>query len=316
MSFSEKIKLTRQLEVKRLEEIIYKEIDIKELQIILLELIKNKSPNNFTRHLLVNYPNIYLNVERAISEENLSTVKFMEKVYRIINQDRFSLTEVVKCNICKTNELKFHSYPLGYGYKSYTNLSCPSCNKVGGLCRFIRKYGEEIGEEKYKNYLNLKKGQLGLQWFVDKFGDEGETKYEEYWSYNFSQRKRINYSKISQELFWKIYNNLPEHLKQKTMFAELNKEKRLNLNKHDKIIFGDKKRVCFFMDFCIGKSFCIEFDGKYWHKESEDKDLRKDIIIESKGYKIIRIKEEEYLKNKEEITNKCLNTLREFYDFD
>ena len=64
------------------------------------------------------------------------------------------------------------------------------------------------------------------------------------------------YSKISQELFWSIYDQLPQNLKEKCYFAELNKE------------FGTKINFKgYFYDFVISNiKFCIEFNGDYWHR--------------------------------------------------
>lgn len=74
----------------------------------------------------------------------------------------------------------------------------------------------------------------------------------------------------------------------------------------DKLFFGDKKRVCFYLDFSIGKQINIEFDGTYFHKNSKIIDDKRQKIIESKGYKVLRIMEEEYKKDKIAILRKCL----------
>lgn len=67
------------------------------------------------------------------------------------------------------------------------------------------------------------------------------------------------YSPISQEVFWKIYDKLPEDLKEHVYFAELNKE----FGKYDK-----ENSKYYFYDFVIVKDnlkFCIEYNGDFYH---------------------------------------------------
>jgi len=61
-----------------------------------------------------------------------------------------------------------------------------------------------------------------------------------------------NYSQISQELFWHIYNKLPKFIQKECHFAELNTEY--------------KKYSPFTLDFFVSRlNYCIEFQGDYWH---------------------------------------------------
>jgi hypothetical protein len=65
------------------------------------------------------------------------------------------------------------------------------------------------------------------------------------------------YSKVSQKLFWNIYNKLPESLKNHVYFAELNKE------------FGKRTETgYYYYDFCIPSiKYCIEYHGTYYHAD-------------------------------------------------
>lgn len=53
----------------------------------------------------------------------------------------------------------------------------------------------------------------------------------------------------------------------------------------------------------------IEYDGDYWHKDKKDIDKKRDSFLKSKGYKILRILDSEYRKNKGIILNECINFL-------
>lgn len=316
-SFKETIKQTRQKELDNLEMVDFQPLPFDTIrQFLINKLVHEKrSPNNLTRHLLVKHPNEYLNILNAVSEEVLTTDKFMERVYRIVESDKLPLNEKVVCENC-SEELKYYSYRCGYGYKKHTSKLCKRCNKKGSRIRFIRKHGEIEGNKRYEEWRKKQKGSLSLQWFKDKHGDElGEAKYNEYWQFNFSQRSQLPYSKISQELFWSIYEKLDEQQRNKTMFAELKREKRLNLNKEDKIIFGDDKRVCMFIDFCVSNQIVIEFDGDFWHEKTKEQDRKKTLIMENKGYKVLRVKECDFKENRELTVNRCLDFIRDNYEY-
>jgi hypothetical protein len=125
-------------------------------------------------------------------------------------------------------------------------------------------------------------------------------------------------SKISQELFWRIYDMLPEDLKQSCYFDSLNKE------------FGAQdinNNIYYFYDFVItSKKICIEFNGDYWHAnpkfyESTEivqntlvadiwkKDKAKMKFVESLGFIPITIWENDYLTNKQKIINDIIERI-------
>jgi very-short-patch-repair endonuclease len=115
-----------------------------------------------------------------------------------------------------------------------------------------------------------------------------------------------SYSKVSQELFWEIYNHLPEELKEHTHFGELNSEYRVMYNK--------EKRRNYFYDFCITSlKLIIEFDGAYWHslKGAKERDAHKQKIIEDLGFKVIRVNELDYYEDKEKLIDYCVDKVFE-----
>jgi G:T-mismatch repair DNA endonuclease (very short patch repair protein) len=158
-----------------------------------------------------------------------------------------------------------------------------------------------------ENYNNRKKFK---QTMMDRYGVES--------SFRLSNRY---YSKISQNLFWNIYNNLPENLKTSTYFAELNNEYKIR----------DLDNNPIYIDFIIlDINFGIEFNGDIYHgnpkifqendkpnffyknltcKQIWEKDKKRISFIEEKGFKILIVWEEEYLKKKEEVIKNCLNLI-------
>jgi len=132
---------------------------------------------------------------------------------------------------------------------------------------------------------------------------------------------QINYSKISQELFWHIYDQLLPEDQDKCYFAELNKE----FEYKDNIL-----NQYFFLDFVItgNKRKVIEFNGNFWHmnpeiynesdintvtkltaKEHWNKDANKYKSCINRGYSVLPIWESDYRKNNQNVINRCLNFL-------
>lgn len=201
------------------------------------------------------------------------------------------------------------------------------------LNNMIKKYGEELGENKYKNYVEKqKKSGCTLDYFIEKYGEiDGTIKYNETcqsksltlpnfikkYGENLGRKKYRDYceirptfySKLSQELFWKIKTN-------DCYFAEYNKE------------FGSHSNTgYYFYDFVDTKlKKCIEFNGDYWHlnpnlyredhqthygytaEQIWEKDKMKIDHIKSLGYDVMIIWESEYLNK----PNKVIEKIGEF----
>jgi len=127
----------------------------------------------------------------------------------------------------------------------------------------------------------------------------------------------LNYSKVSQELFWSIYEELKKTYKE-IYFATFNGGVKddSGANHEYKVKTNDSYKK---LDFYIKDiNRAIEFQGTYWHSErntrdkfSPEKDLiRENQIIDSLGCKILNIKELDYYENKEKTVQKCLNFLK------
>lgn len=122
-----------------------------------------------------------------------------------------------------------------------------------------------------------------------------------------------NYSKVSQELFDAVYEQLPEELKQECYYAtcKIDEKHKSEFNKHDSI-----NNTSYFYDFTLSHlKFIIEFDGSYWHSKPEAKkrDQQKQKFIENLGFKMIRIKEGDYYEDKQKVIDYCLNEINILY---
>jgi very-short-patch-repair endonuclease len=184
---------------------------------------------------------------------------------------------------------------------------------------FIEKYGEIEGLKKFEEIGKQKSHSLDS--FIKKFGEiEGSKKFEECWN-----KKTQKYSKISQIIFWKIFENIKnEFNNEKIYFAEYSKE----FNRYDKIT---KKR--YYLDFCISdKKKIIEFNGICFHANpklteeekkkwinpySKDnyyvtlqKDKEKEEYFVKNGWDYLIIWEDDYYENPEKNINSCIEFLR------
>lgn len=144
---------------------------------------------------------------------------------------------------------------------------------------------------------------------IEKYGvEEGTQRWSDRqakWLKNF---KRMNYSKISQELF----NELAKTYIGDIYFATYQRDEVLDKsNKEYRLVLIDKTYIM--PDFiCLNTKRIIEFDGDYWHSENvanptkeKDRDRR---IIES-GYTVLHIKECNYKIDKQKSIQECINFL-------
>lgn len=153
-----------------------------------------------------------------------------------------------------------------------------------------------------------------------------------------NKNKKIgkSYSKISQELFWKIYAQLPEELKYNCYFAELNYEINEKINKEARDFFKITN-YSYNYDFCLyykNIKFIIEFQGNIYHAHpdfyienstplpfnknitAQDiwiKDGKKDDYLSSIGHYVTYIWESNYKNNKDYWVIFCLDQIKNWY---
>lgn len=177
------------------------------------------------------------------------------------------------------------AYWIKKGYsEEESKLKISNRQKTFSLEKCIEKYGEENGKKRWMN--------RQLQWF--------------------NNNKKSNFSKISQELFWKIYKcidltecdvyfaTLKDNIKD---ISGKNNEYKLELI--DSIISPDF--------FIKNKNKIIEFDGTYYHRNTPENKKRegiRDKNILDCGYELLHIKEYDYKQNKEKVIQECIDFIK------
>jgi len=161
----------------------------------------------------------------------------------------------------------------------------------------IEKYGEKKGleiwkkrQEKWQNTMNSKPK-------------------EEIERINKAKMFKRSYSQISQELFWKIYDNIKDKYDE-IYFAQLKSNKMDISGKSNEYMNIFKDGSAAFFDFLIrDTNKIIEFDGDYWHGEArgnKERDRIRDEKIKESGYKILHIREKDYNNNPNDVIKRCL----------
>jgi len=180
---------------------------------------------------------------------------------------------------------------------------CSKCNpKYPSKEWYIEKYSNDwkiYSDERKKHLSELKVN--GKEWHIEKYGNiVGAEKYSESVVQrinNISKLKGNKFSKISQELFWKLHESLND--KTDTYFHDLNKEYVIKIP--DKY---NHENIVMMLDF-KHKNKIIEYNGNYWHNSKKD-DIRYSILREM-GYEILVVTSDEFNRNKKpkEIIDKC-----------
>ena len=202
----------------------------------------------------------------------------------------------------------------------------------------ILKYGKEEGTRRFDLYCKRQAYTNTKEYLKEKYEKVCKMKSHTlenyirlYGSEEIAKQKLVKfysntsfYSKISQDLFWFIYNNLlNDEEKIKTYFAELNKEYCL----------FSKDGIKMYDFVCSKLNLCIEFHGDHYHGnpkiyapndfmkgkgqtriKAKQKwlldDIRKEEIEKNRGYEYIVVWELDYRNNKDDV----LSRIREKID--
>jgi hypothetical protein len=190
-----------------------------------------------------------------------------------------------------------------------TNDNCNNPKKID----YYLSRGMTIDEA--HDALSKSQSTFSLEKCIEKYGEvEGYKRWKERQEKWISNYKKSNYSAISQELFWELYE-IDEVKSHEVYFATLTDDKKKSetnvnyeytLELHDKLIKPD-----FFIKDA-GK--IIEFDGDYWHNQqlpgNKERAEERDRAIIEAGFKVYHVKERDYRNDPEKVLEECLSYIR------
>lgn len=184
-------------------------------------------------------------------------------------------------------------------------------NDVTSIDYWLKQTDGDI--EEAQKLLSNRQATFTLEKCIKKHGLEKGTEIwnarQEKWLNSY---KKTNFSKISQELFWFVFDQLDD--KTDVYFAQLDKNKQKDETGINHEITLKLETISVKPDFINTKTkHIIEFDGTYWHGRkghgNKEREKIRDEYISKEGYKILHINEHDYKKDKERIIQKCLNFL-------
>ena len=218
-------------------------------------------------------------LKKIFSLYDINSKYFARQICNDDNNVYQSIVDLTENHFLQSDKITERIYRLLNNYKSTQKDICRTTKEPLKFYTMSKGYGNS----------NLKVSKSG---FI--------------WTENFC----LGYSKISQDLFWKIYKILPKKYKSKVKFSELNYEVKIKVNKMDYDSGLCDNRYSYIADF-IMENKNIEFDGEYWHgfENIKIKDKKRDNYLTNLGYKILRIKESDYKKDPEKVIKKCIKFL-------
>jgi len=253
---------------------IYKGLSKSEAQDKISNLQKERSPRCKEYWIKKGFSEIESEAKVSIYQDNVSLKATLNKGQNIEDYNK-------KCNNRKINKEKYISL---YGEEIGTEkwMDKKEKSKIT-LSNLIRVHGEIEGPSRWDIYLKKQKYSNSNEGLIENHGQKGYDLIEfrkNLYSYKIDKfietndYKYINkfYSKSSQDFFWSIYNLLPQNLKDKCYFKELNNE-----------FVVAKNRQCYLYDFVISNiNFCIEFNGDFWHANPKNY-IESDLILNKKA---------------------------------
>lgn len=158
--------------------------------------------------------------------------------------------------------------------------------------------------------LSQRQKTFSLQICIDKYG---KKKGREIWLNRqikwIENYKKNNFSKISQELFWILFDY--EIVKNNEVyFATLLNGQKDESGKNNE--YRLKLDTCAVIpDFFVkNQNKIIDFDGEYYHRKgspNEQRKVERDAAIIRNGYKILHIKEKDFRTNKQATIQRCID---------
>lgn len=169
-------------------------------------------------------------------------------------------------------------------------------------------------EEEAKQKLIERQRTFTLEKCIEKHGEvkgrQVHAARQEKWNRSY---KKSNYSKVSQLLFWRVYEQMTVHDVDDIFFAQFNrgiKQEDLSVNLEYTLRLGNTSVKPDF--YLASQKKVIEFDGDYWHSDvhggAERSRVRDQQLVEA-GYSVLHIRECDYRSDPDLAVAQCVEFL-------
>jgi very-short-patch-repair endonuclease len=234
------------------------------------------------------------------------------KEYKKMSKDEFDLYNKSRA-VTKENLSKKYGEQIGLKkWESY----CERQRYTNTLEYYVEKYGKE-GSSKWKKYNKSKAHTVDN--YIKKYGEnDGIKKYKQF----YENSHKYFYSKISEEMFVEIEKSLNIECKiyyAKNEFGKYNTDSK-KYNFYDFVIEDLKICIEFNGDVFHGNpklyketDYPNPFNKKLSAKELWEADKIKNNFLKKLGYNVIVIWEKDYLENKEKLIKNTVSYIKEEY---
>ena len=263
----------------------------------------------------------------ALSDRDKTTINsgkhMKDEKYKKMFSDMFKGEKNPNHKSRTTEDERKSRSPFSKKFIKYTNIKNVD-EHISNFAKLAIK--DRVSDTTIKYYLDkghsldnseklLKERQttFSLEKCIEKYGyDEGYKKWtdrQEKWLNNY---QKVNYSKISQEMFISIYKELMNvGFFDKVYFAKLDKNDNIHESNNNYEYRLKLNKSYILPDFFIPSlNLVLEFDGTYYHRdttENKEREKTRDNNIINSGYKVLHISEKEYNDNKELTILKVVN---------
>jgi G:T-mismatch repair DNA endonuclease (very short patch repair protein) len=277
-------------------------------------------PNRTTEEYRIEFPNAKLQCDK-ISAKNGQFMK--EEKHREAQRQRMIGSNNPNHTSKTTVEQRKSKSPFSKDFVNYKSeedrkkfidsIDYGSIKKSSDIEWWLKKCNGNI-EEAERLYTE-RQTTFTLDKCILKHGkSKGTTVYndrQEKWLKSFP---RTNYSKISQDLFVKIYEHIKHDFKE-IYFATLNNKEILEFNNGRNYEYTLRlNNSSIKPDFFIKETGkIIEFDGVYWHRrnpENKKREESRNNQINKAGYSVYHVNESDYNKDPNGTIQLCLEFLR------
>lgn len=269
---------------------------------------------------------IYNGKKGKVGGDTSSLGKLIEKYGEKKGKEKYKEKSVKLSKKLKGKEHPWAKKPHTKEHKEKIRNSYINSDYYKKLKKYKKSFEELRGPDAKENLSKKMRGTFSREWFIKKYGDKiGGKKYKErceniknksYFK-KYNKINKNNFSKISQELFWTIYNLKKELIGKKVYFAELNHEYGCETSSNFDFVIKDSKKIIEFHGDIFHANpkiySCDDKPNPYYKKLTAkkiwDMDKEKQNKAKNNGYEVLVIWESDYIGEKDKCVKKCLNFL-------